>query len=295
MAFACAGNVGQPAEQMLAMWQLEMLSRQLEAQELQRNIHAPGAIASHQQQMTLGVEQHVQQRQAQQQEQQRNFEPMKVVVRRPEDYSFSYQFEQQQELRSRFLKGQAQIVEQLQLLQGLASKPSRFCAHTVPGEKTAPVLAEDVLERETACSSTSASIDSNGGLERSTSSGSNSSRGADSFQSLREVLDHLHCAKDPETVVAVRNVRALGPHAGAALRAHFQEFAPVEEVYTHPKQQRPGSKATEQPARCGDLAFVVMASKADAQRYLALSDVACVGGSLVYVAPFLAGLRKVAA
>jgi len=342
MAAFCASAMADPSQQMIALMQLEMLSKQMDTHDSDSMLAMQRAITQHhirmseqrreqqlqqqeaqrqarerlqqgllqqqlQRDMQLCVQQQQQQQlqeqlraQAEQQMQrqqtfdQEQFEPMKVHLRNPEEYPFSYQVEKkEQQARRQLIRGQPQIVQQLQQLKDLVSKQSHRRAQAVAPCEQVPAPCEKALAWASVGSSTDDS-DLKGGLERGTSAGSGSSRSMDSFQSLREVLDHLHHFEDPERIIAVRNVRRLGPDAGVALRLHFQRFGPVEDVYTHPKQQRPGSKvpAGGQQARHGDLAFVVMESGAQAKEYLARTDLACISGSLVSVAPFLAGLRK---
>lgn len=113
-------------------------------------------------------------------------------------------------------------------------------------------------------------------------------RPPEGFQSLREILRYLHQQDEPSRIIALRRVQRLGLEAAERLRVHFQSWGRVDDVLTHPAHIGPSGECM----RLGDLAFVLMASAADAQRFLDThAETSLISGAPISVSPFLARPR----
>lgn len=82
--------------------------------------------------------------------------------------------------------------------------------------------------------------------------------------SLRQVLRYLEGLGDTSRIITVRGVRRLGADTAAQLQEHFaRRCCCVEAVLTYVVRKAPSAKV-----RAGELAFVVLASAADARTVL---------------------------
>lgn len=101
------------------------------------------------------------------------------------------------------------------------------------------------------------------------------------FKSLRDTLKFLN-QQDESSVILVRRVRGLVSAPEALLREHFAQSGVVLRVLAYWVHK----SRTDRSARKGDMAFVLMASVADASRCLDSPSIACVGGVRVEVSAF---------
>jgi len=90
------------------------------------------------------------------------------------------------------------------------------------------------------------------------------------LQSLRDVMQHLTSIGDKSRILTVRRVRRLGAKPHELLTKYFQSWGLVQGVFTYFVFK---AQCGKNP-RMGDMAFVLMATSADAQRCLSHAPVA---------------------